>query len=397
MFFRSQKKDSPRALVMHHGIFRSRLTLWEGVALIISGTVGAGVLGIPFAVAQSGMRIGIVYIIALGVLMMGLNLMVGEIAIRTRGSFQLVGLARHYLGAIGGAIMTMVFYALLFGVLVIYIIGEGETLAALFGGTPGAWSIGFFGVGALFVAFGLRTVKTIELFLTAGILGVVMIIAGLSSPHIDLSYWAHMDSAHLFLPYGVILFAYHGTTAIPEVHATLLKKNNIFKQAILIAGCSIMAVYLILSLVVVGVTGIHTTEIATIGLGSALGPAMFVFGNVFAFFAMATSFLLTGVALKDSLSWDYHMSPRIATCVTLAVPCTIFLLGLRSFITAIDIVGGVFVSTEVLLILLMYIVAKKRGELPSTSYVLRHASILGVLLACIFTVGAVYSVWQLFV
>lgn len=393
-----QKTDSAQqSLTSHQGVFYRRKTLFEGVALIISGTVGAGVLGIPYAIAQSGMRIGIVYIMTLGFLMMGLNLMVGEIAIRTRGSFQLVGLARRYLGRIGGALMTLVFYSLLFGVLVIYIIGEGETLSALFGGSPTVWSIAFFCVGSLFVMFGLRTVKTVELFLTGGILAVVIIIAGLSSPHIDLSYWAHMDLAHLFLPYGVILFAYHGTTAIPEVHATLLEKNGMFKKAILIAGCSVMIVYLILSLVVVGVTGVNTTEIATIGLGHALGPVMFVFGNVFAFFAMATSFLLTGVALKDSLSWDYKLDPRLATPITLAVPFGVFLFGLRSFITAIDIVGGVFVSTEVLLILLMYVIAKKRGDLPVTSYTLRYAPVLGILLGCIFTIGTVYSVWQLFV
>jgi amino acid permease len=124
---------------------------------------------------------------------------------------------------------------------------------------------------------------------------------------------------------------------------------------------------------------------------------MFVFGNVFAFFAMATSFLLTGVALKDSLAWDYRMKPHLATVVTLAVPFLIFALGLRSFITAIDIVGGVFVSIEVLLILLMYVVAKKRGDLPVKTYVLKHVPIFGALLAVIFTIGTVYSVWQLFV
>jgi len=180
MFFRTYKAKPHRDLAPHHGIFRPRLTLFESVALIISGTVGAGVLSIPYAVAQSGFRIGLAYIVVLGMLMMGLNLMVGEIAIRTKGTFQLVGLAKKYLGPVGGILMTLVFYSLLFGVLVIYIIGEGETLAALFGGSSFEWSLIFFTFSALLVAFGLKTVKTIELFLTAGILSILVLMSWLS-------------------------------------------------------------------------------------------------------------------------------------------------------------------------------------------------------------------------
>lgn len=396
MFFRTHKHKPNRELASHHGIFRPRMTLFESIALIISGTVGAGVLGIPYAVAQSGLRVGMVYILVLGLLMMGLNLMVGEIAVRTRGTFQLVGLAKRYLGRVGEVAMSIVFYSLLFGVLVIYIIGEGETLAALFGGSPFEWSLVFFTVGALLVAFGLKTVKTVELFLTAGILAVLVLIAALSAGHVNTSYWGHLDLVHLLLPYGVILFAFHGATAVPEVHSTLIHREGMFKKAIVISGVTIISIYLLFALVVVGVTGLETTEIATIGLGNELGPLMFIFGNAFAFFAMATSFLLTGVALRDSLTWDHKLSPAVSTLITLVIPFLVFLLGIRSFIAAIDIVGGVFVSIEVLLVLLMYWKATQHGDIEPGKYKLHHVALLGAVLAFVFAVGAVYSVWNLF-
>jgi tyrosine-specific transport protein len=396
MFFLKHKYKSGTKLTQHNGIFRSQLSLFEGVALIVSGTVGAGVLGIPYAIAQSGIRTGIIYIIVIGLLMMGLNLMVGEVVIRTKGTYQLVGLAKKYLGRGGQFLMTMVLYSLLFGVLTIYIIGEGETLAALFGGSSFEWSIGFFIIGALLVSFGLKTVKTIELFLTAGILAVLVSIAAFSVGHVDVSYWGHFDAAHALLPYGVVLFALYGATAIPEVHATLLHKDKLFKKSIVIAGSSIITLYIIFSLVVVGVTGLETTEIATIGLGNVLGQNMFIFGNVFAFFAMATSFLLVGVALRDSLTWDYKIRPALSTIITLTIPFLLFLVGIRGFIAAIDIVGGVFVSIEVLLVLLIYWRAKQLGDLDPGKYKLHHASLLGVVLAVVFALGAVYSVWNLF-
>ena len=80
----------------HQGIFRKQLTLWEGVALVLSGTIGAGVLAIPYAVSRVGLLIGFVYILTIGLLMMTLNLLLGEIAARTKGDVQLAGLAKRY-------------------------------------------------------------------------------------------------------------------------------------------------------------------------------------------------------------------------------------------------------------------------------------------------------------
>ncbi|PIZ93656.1 MAG: amino acid permease, partial [Candidatus Magasanikbacteria bacterium CG_4_10_14_0_2_um_filter_41_10] len=58
MFFRRKKPESLSDLTMHQGIFRPRITLFEGIALMLSGTIGAGVLGLPYAVAKSGVLIG---------------------------------------------------------------------------------------------------------------------------------------------------------------------------------------------------------------------------------------------------------------------------------------------------------------------------------------------------
>src|SRR3989339_753960 len=396
MFFRKRPQLEITDLAMHQGIFRRKLSMAEGVALMISGTIGAGVLGLPYAVAQAGVLIGVLYIIGLGALMIGLNLMLGEVAVRTHGSFQLVGFAKKYLGKAGGMIMTVMMYGMLFGALVIYLIGEGETLAALFGGSSVEWSLVFFVFAALLVMLGLRTVKTAELILTIGILVIVLFITSLSVPHIDITHLYTTNLAYLFLPYGVVLFSLHGTTAVPEIHALLKDDNGAFRRAILIGGLLVMALYLTFALVVVGVTGQGTTEIATIGLGNRLGHTLFLFGNAFAFFAMATSFLLNGVSLKDSLSWDYHMSGRVATVLTLGIPCIIFLLGLRQFVAAINIVGGVFGSIEMLLILLIYWRAKKLGDLDPGKYKLHHIALLGALLLLVLTVGAVYSVFVLF-
>ncbi|PIR75757.1 MAG: hypothetical protein CO030_04435 [Candidatus Magasanikbacteria bacterium CG_4_9_14_0_2_um_filter_42_11] len=397
MFFRRKKPESLSDLTMHQGIFRARITLFEGIALMLSGTIGAGVLGLPYAVAKSGVLIGALYIVGIGLLMIGLNLMLGEVAVRTNGSFQLVGFAKKYLGKTGGVIMTIMMYGMLFGALVIYLIGEGVTLAALFGGSAFHWSLIFFVFASMLVIFGMRTLKTAELLLTIGILTVVLLITSFSVPHIDVVHLYTTNLAFLFLPYGVVLFSFHGTTAVPEMYSVLRHDNGTFKKAIIIGGLVVMALYLLFSFVAVGVTGANTTQIATIGLGNQLGRVMFLFGNAFAFFAMATSFLLNGVALKDSLSWDYKLPTSIAALIALGVPLTVVLLGLRQFVEAINIVGGIFGSLEMLLVLLIYWRAKKLGDLDPGKYRLHHIALIGALLLLVLTAGAIYSVFKIFV
>jgi len=389
------KKEHP--LAPHHGIFRRQISLFEGTALIVSGTIGAGVLGIPYAVAKVGVVVGIAYIVVLGILMIGLNLLIGELAVRTHARLQLVGLARTYLGRPGEIAMTILMYVMLFGVLVVYIIGVGQTVSAVFGGSSVVWSTIFFVTVTILVALGLRTIKTVELFLSMGILLVVLIITTVSAPHITFPHLLTTNLAQFLFPYGVILFAFHSTTSIPEAHSLLARKDVTLKKAIFLAGIICIAVYAIFALVVVGITGEETTEIATIGLGRVVGPLVFLLGNLFAILAMGTSAIMVSLSLRDSLRWDYRWSYWLATAAVCVVPFVIFLLGVRHFIAAIDVIGGVFVSLEMLLLLLIYWRAKQLGHWQPGKYRLHHTALIGATLLLALLIGVVYSVGKLFI
>lgn len=376
--------------------FNERESLFEAVALISSATVGAGVLGIPFAVAKVGIPIGLLYIVCVGLLMIGLNQLVGGIILRTKGDNQLVGLAKKYLGKPGELMMSLFVYSILFGALVVYIIGEGDALSSIFGGSNFWWSIGFFAVGSSLIYIGLNTVKKIEVLLGLGILTVVLIMAFVTTPHIDLTNIQYTNFADLLFPYGVLLFAFHGTTSIPEARKILNGDEKSFKHSIIISGLVSIIIYMLFAFVVVGVTGAGTTEIATIGLGNAIGKYMVILGNIFAVLAMGTSFLIIGLSLRDSLKWDYDLSNRAASLLVIGVPFVIFLLGLRGFIQAIDIVGGVFMSLEMALLVFIYWKAKQEGDLKPTKYKLHHTLLFAVVALLAFTVGAVYSAVKIF-
>jgi amino acid permease len=349
----------------HHGIFRKQISLYEGVALVTAGTIGAGVLGIPYAIAEVGIVPGMILLFAIGLLMMGVNLLVADIAMNTPGNHQLPGFAEAYLGRTGKWAMTAVIYLSFLGALVVYIIGEGETLSALFGGDPFFWSVGFFFGGSALIALGLRTIKKVELFLSMALLAVVLLITLRSAPHVDARLWQTADWTKLFVPYGVLVFAYSGAASVPEAWSIMKNRKRFFKKAIVIAGTIVIAVYTVFTLIVVGVTGQGTTEIATIGLGRTVGPTVYLLGNLFAAIAMGTVFLIVGTAMRDSLAWDFKAPRWAATLLVLGAPFLMFLFGLRGFINTIDIVGGVFLTIEILLILCIWLKSRKRPSTPA--------------------------------
>ncbi|MFA6427037.1 MAG: aromatic amino acid transport family protein [Candidatus Magasanikbacteria bacterium] len=400
MFFNRFKKSEhvveDHPLIQHRGIFKRRLSLLQGVALVVSGTIGAGVLGVPFVVAKVGILVGCIYIVTLGLLMMGLNLLIGEVATCTRRELQVIGLAREYLGAWGAWVMTGFIYLMGAGVMTVYIIGEGTSLSALFGGDPFIWSIVFFAVASVCVFVGLRMIKVADLFLSIGLLLVIIIISILGAPYISSTHVEFNNFAYLLLPYGVILFSLSSTGVIPEAHTLLKHKDGLFKKTIIIASFICIGIYSLFAFVVVGVTGSHTTEIATVGLGNVIGNSVFVFGNIFAVLAMGTGFLMGGMALRDSLTWDYRIRPIISSLLVCIIPFLIFVAGLRSFIGLIDVIGGVLVSIDLIFVVFIYWRARQKGVLNNKKYHIHHALLLVPVLLLALAVGAVYSVFKLF-
>lgn len=371
--------------------FSSKLKLFQGVAFV--GGIGAGILSLPFAVAAVGLPIGIPYIILTGFLMMGINLLVGEVLIRTGKPMQLAGIAKKYLGNFGEGIMVLLTYALLFSALLIYIIGEGETLSALFGGSATNWSIFFFCIASFVVLIGMNVVKKIDTILFLLVIVVLSIIIGNSFFHLDPVATHFTEWKNIFLPYGVLLFAFHSVTAVPEAYEVVGQDKKLLRKTILLSSCFNIIMYSLFALATVGVMGQSTSAIATIGLGEKVGQHILIFGNVFAVFAMGMSFLNLASSLRDSLRWDFGFPSVVGGVVACIIPFMLFSAGLREFITLIDIVGGVIISSELLLLLLIYWKMKHLSR-PRPDYMVHHTLWIFMVLLVAFSFGTVYSLFK---
>lgn len=388
---------SERSVVFHQGIYKKTATVWEAIFMITGMTIGAGILGLPYVVGQVGLAIGLVYILVLGLVMMSLNLMIGEIAVRTGENLQLPGLAGKYLGGIAKNILSVTVIFAGYGALLAYMIGAGQALSALLGGDSLLWSFFFWSVASFLVWRGLQTVKSAERIFS---LSVMMIIAGLSFYILrgfDATIFFHHNFSNIFLPYGVILFALNATPAIAEAHAILPGSQRRFKKAVILGTAIPIVLYMLFVLAVVGASNGSVTEVATVGLGVKFGPAILIFGNIFAVLAMSTAFIGMGMALKQIFIWDYKLPKWVADVLIMIVPIALFAIGIRSFVAILEAVGGIFIGIEAIILVLTCYVARKKSDLEISRYSTASFWLLAWPVLAVFTFATVYSIVKLFI
>lgn len=222
---------------------------------------------------------------------------------------------------------------------------------------------------------------------------ILALISGVSifSEHFITANLTFIDISKAAVPYGVILFAFLGAVAVPEMSEELSKKKKLLKKAIIIGGLLPLIGYALFAIAVVGVTGTDTSQIATIKLGEVFGQRMIVFANLFAVFAMTTSFLALGLALKEMFNYDYGINRKLAWLLTCAVPVTAFALGVKGFIPLLAITGAVAGGIEGIMIVMMHGRAKKLGR-RKPEFSIGNNNIISVLLILMFVAGIIYGV-----
>jgi len=382
--------------------FFGRHRLWVASATLMGTVIGAGVLGIPYVIAQSGILLGIINILVLGFVLLILHLCMGEISLRTKGIHQLSGYMQKYLGRPGKYFMTFSMVVGIYGALIAYIIGEGSILNTLFGGfPPWIFSLVFFVVVSFFLIRGLKATGRAEFIVAVLMMVVVLVIAVFSVNKINPSFLGELHWANIFLPYGVILFAFVGTAAIPELKVELNSHKKQMKKAILIGSILPIMIYLIFSIVVAGIVGLENfnslppnDRIATIALGMFTNKYLYFGANIFAVLAMFTSFIGLGLALKEMFKFDYKLSELNAFILTVFPPLVIALSGFTNFIAVIGFSGAVAGGVDGVLIMAAYWKAKKKGQ-RKPEYSINIGKFLTGIIICIFIAGVVYQLWSI--
>jgi len=367
-----------------------KLKYLEAVATLVGTIIGAGILGLPYAIEKVGVFWGIPLLVFLGLATLLTNLMLAEVVLRTKSRHQLAGYAKKYLGieAYWVKLFTVLFGGI--GALTVYIIGEGQVLSSLLGQNEMYLSLIFFAFVSLILLGGLKTVKVADLLLVGIFLFIIGLIAIASGVQIEVANYYKIDWRNMLVPYGAILFAMSGPGAIITLREVLRGEEQKIKSAVIAGTLIPLAIYIVFVLAVIGVTGENTTEVATIGLGNNLSPWVFILGNLFAVFAMTAGFLNNGLILMELLQFDLRLSKYPSWLIVCGLPLIMFFIGSRSFVGTINIVGSVTFGITAITLILLFWKAKKKGD-RSPEFYLPKLKLIGIALILLFILGFLNS------
>ncbi len=364
--------------------------LFTAIATLTGMIIGAGFLGIPYVVAKSGFLAGLIWMILIAVIMMSINLMIGEICLSTKTSHQLPGYASKYLGK---KTKIFIFLASIFGfyaAMVAYLLGEGESISFILTGKLSYalyTGVGFWLLMALLTFGGIRRFKRIEPLAVLTIFLVTLLLGIINFNKIDFSNLMYSNLSYLFLPFGVILFAFLGVSSIPEMRRVLMKNENLMKKAIIIGSLIPLFIYILFTVVVLGLYGQEVSEIATISLGKVI--------TLLGMFTMFTAFMALSLALEDTFRFDFGLGFKKAWALTLFLPLLLFLaikiFNLAGFVKVLSLGGAISGGLLSIAILLIHEHLRDRKLERKPEFRIRLPLLLKILFITLFLIGIMYE------
>lgn len=365
--------------------------------IIIGITIGAGMFGLPKSLVTFGLLPGLCLLAGVGFVMFLFNQLVGELASATPGHAQLPGLAGIYGSPFLKTILSVVMLGSLYGGLAAYLLGVGELLSGFTDLSPRTVAL-VFGVLISFpLIIGFKATVLLEKGLEILIIVFIAVVSCFALGRVSVgNVVVHTpDWSRLLVTLGVLVFALHGASAIPE--AKVVAANSaVLRRAIMWGTVLPLALYALFSLAFGGALGAMTPALATLGLSSLFGQKIALLGILVTVLTLAGAFLGIGTVLKEIWRWDYVRSPSISVLLALVPAFLIVVIGRTSFLGLLGLVGGILIASEMVIMVITYWAAVRQGALKirrGTWYRRAGASLLVVVLALGMIFGTVSSLF----
>ncbi|MEK7658599.1 MAG: aromatic amino acid transport family protein [Patescibacteria group bacterium] len=361
------------------------------VSVFSGGMIGVGFLSLPYIAMRVGIWLMLLYFLVLTALILTINFIFCEISLKTPDFKRFPGFVGHYLGK-WPQIFTMLLMILgSFGVLLVYLLIASQFLTSvfqpMFSGSSFLYALIYFCLVSVIIYFDIKLISKVEfwiiilLFLSL----FLVFIEGFSQIKLSNIFAQNiLGFDNFFLPYGPLLFALWGIGLIPEIEEMLGKGKIHLKKIVIISTILISVFYFLFVLLVLSITGSQTDQLALTGLKKFLGNGFASFSLLFGALATFTAFIAQGIVFKKVLMYDLKIKHWQAFVITCFTPLMLFLLGFKSFVPLISLIGGVILGINGILILLIY---KKIGGKNIIIYPLSLVFLFGVIYEIIYFVN----------
>ncbi|MDD5222170.1 MAG: aromatic amino acid transport family protein, partial [Patescibacteria group bacterium] len=152
---------------------------FEATAILIGTIIGSGIFAIPYVIMKAGLLIGVFYFILLGLMILTMHLVYGEIVLRTSSTHRIVGYGEKYLGKSGRNILFVAALVNLLMSNLVYLILGGNFLSSIFGdiGNNLFYVFLFWALLSLGVIYDWKKVSFLDLIMTVSLLLAIVIVA----------------------------------------------------------------------------------------------------------------------------------------------------------------------------------------------------------------------------
>lgn len=369
---------------------------WLAVFSLVGTTIGAGIFGLPYVFFKAGFFVGLIEILILSAIVVLIQLMVGEIALRIRGKKRILGYANEYLGEPWKKFLTFSIILASIGSLLAYLILAGNFISIIFGISVFLGTAIFFLVWFLALLLKVKSFGKAELYLSLFLIILVALIAILNIKYINPGNFFTFNFRDILLPYGVILFTVTGISVVPKMEELLMADKTKLRKAIIVGTLIPVAVCLLFAVIVMGISGNLTSVDAISGFAKALNSrVILIAGALIGLIAISQASLSFGLYFRETLWYDLKINKWLAWILTGFLPLALFMFGIRSFIKVISIIGSVFLGFQLIMILWMHKISKLSGLKPDYEIKLSLAVywLLGILIAA----GAILDTWYNFI
>ena len=354
-------------------------------AIIAAATVGDGIFALPYVFSRAGWLLGLFYLAGLGALVVLAHTVYLKTIEKVGEKERLLGLARRYLGPAGfwtgfvaivvGLFLTLVAYLILGTQFVRLLVPSHSILYPLLL----VWVF-----TSLTVILNDAGVVKLEL-MGIGFSSVIIIFIFVAAwPHITFSGIPAVNPKEFFLPFGTVLFALAGWTGIEPAYESREKSGwRREPWRALALGTGLAA--LLSVMFAAGIIGSASAITPDTASGLALWPVWKrdVFA-VLGLLAVWTVFMPLSREIKNSLEKDLGWSKLVSRSALIMLPLALVLAGFNNFLVVVGLVGGLFLSTQYLLIIS---VGRRALSLP------RVQNFFLDLVAALFVLAAIYSIW----
>jgi len=372
---------------------------FHAIATLAGTIIGVGMFSIPFVINKSGIILLFIYLPFLGFVQYFLHKIYAEIILSTEEKHRLPGYTEKYISRRGKIFSLIIGLIGDYGALLAYIIVGGiflhELLNSVFGGNVFVYSLILFFLQALIVLSGIKLIASVELIMAGLLIFMVGLLAWRGWGYISFNNFHLVSWPNIFLPYGPIFFAVSGSAAIPSVCKLLAQKRENIKSAIAWGTFIPVAMMLVFTFVIVGITGNNTSPDTLVGLHSVLSDGVIIFALVLGLLSIITSFLVIAQSVREIFWWDFKINKNIAWALACFIPFILYLSGLRDLTKIVGLAGAFTGGLIGLLYLWLLLEVKKKGEQLSAIKNKINKPII-FFLSLLFIFGLIYEVYYFF-